>query len=157
MAWELVHIDLHKRRNIKWEDSKKKKYIAGVIDDATRIIYSEVLPNKKAKTLASFMKRAYKWFQKKWITIKKLLSDNGLEFTSHHIHSRPQHSFEKMLDTLQNQHFCTKNLHKKNTFFRHSFFYPPPYKGGARGGLFLFLHKILYLFLHHIRNLRIHR
>jgi len=36
-----------------------------VIDDATRIIYSEVLPNKKAKTLASFMKRAYKWFQKK--------------------------------------------------------------------------------------------
>jgi hypothetical protein len=73
MAWELVHIDLHKRKNIKWENSKKKKYIASIIDDATRINYIETLPNKKAKTLADFVKRAYKWFQNKWITIKKLL------------------------------------------------------------------------------------
>jgi len=93
MAWELVHIDLHKRKNtprrkyswgIKWENPKKKKYIAWVIDDATRINYCEILPNKKAKTLSAFIKRAYKWFKNKWITIKKLMSDNGLEFTTHH-------------------------------------------------------------------------
>jgi hypothetical protein len=39
--------------------------MASVIDDATRLDYSEVLPNKKAKTLANFVKRAYKWFKNK--------------------------------------------------------------------------------------------
>ena len=96
MAWELVHIDIHKRKNIQWENPKKKKYIAWVIDDATRMKYGEELPNKKAKTLAWFIKRAYKWFQDQWVTIKKLLSDNGLEFTTHHVASRQKHSFEMM-------------------------------------------------------------
>ncbi len=59
MAWKLVHIDLHKRKNIKWEDPKKKKYMAWIIDDATRLQYWEVLSDKKAKTLAWFIKRAY--------------------------------------------------------------------------------------------------
>ena len=108
MAGELVHIDVHKRKNIKWENPKKKKYIAWVIDDATRMKYGEELPNKKAKTLAWFIKRAYKWFQAQWVTIKKLLSDNGLEFTTHHIHSRPKHSFEMMLKKLNIVHKYTR-------------------------------------------------
>lgn len=107
-AWELVHIDLHKRKNVKWENPKKKKYMASVIDDATRIDYSEVLPNKKAKTVADFMKRAYKWFKNKWIIIKKLLSDNGLEFTTHHEKSRKFHSFEIMLEKLWIEHKYTR-------------------------------------------------
>jgi hypothetical protein len=37
--------------------------MASIIDDATRINYTEVLSNKKAKTLSLFLKRAYKWFQ----------------------------------------------------------------------------------------------
>ncbi|PIQ12018.1 hypothetical protein COW68_01120, partial [Candidatus Gracilibacteria bacterium CG18_big_fil_WC_8_21_14_2_50_38_16] len=76
MAGEMVHIDVHKQKNIKGENPKKKKYWAGLIDDATRITYAEVLSNKRAKTLADFMRRAYKWFLSKGITIKKLLSDN---------------------------------------------------------------------------------
>lgn len=108
MAWELVHIDLHKRKNIKWENPKKKKYVAGVIDDATRINYCEILPDKRAKTLALFIKRAYNWFKKKGITIKKLMSDNGLEFTTHHKLSRPKHSFEIMLSNLKIKHSYTK-------------------------------------------------
>lgn len=108
MAWELVHVDLHKRKNIKWENPNKKKYMASVIDDATRVNYSEVLPNKKAKTLACFIKRVYLWFKKKWITIKKLLSDNWLEFTTHHISSRKYHSFEIMLEKLNIVHKYTR-------------------------------------------------
>jgi hypothetical protein len=108
MAWELVHIDIHKVKNIKWQNPKKKKYLAWVIDDATRLEYSETLPNKKAKTLAWFIKRAYAWFEKKWIIIKKLLSDNGLEFTTHNIPSRKYHSFEIMLEKLKIQHKYTK-------------------------------------------------
>jgi hypothetical protein len=108
MAWELVHIDLHKRRNIKWENPKNKKYMAWIIDDATRLKYWEELPNKKAKTLAWFIKRAYKWFKKNWITIKKLMSDNWLEFTTHHKLSRPKHSFEIALVKLNIKHCYTR-------------------------------------------------
>jgi transposase InsO family protein len=79
-----------------------------VIDDATRITYAEVLSNKRAKTLADFMRRAYKWFQNKGITIKKLLSDNGLEFTTHHKESRHLHSFEVMLQKLNIIHKYTR-------------------------------------------------
>jgi hypothetical protein len=60
--------------------------LAGIIDDATRITYIEVISNKRAKTLADFMRRAYKWYKLKgitikWyklkgITIKRVLSDN---------------------------------------------------------------------------------
>ena len=71
MAWEMVHIDVHKRKNIKWENPNKKKYMASIIDDATRMSYTETLPNKKAKTLSEFLKRAYKWFKNKGVTIKK--------------------------------------------------------------------------------------
>lgn len=108
MAWELVHIDIHKIKNIKGQNPKKKKYLAGIIDDATRLEYSEILPNKKAKTLACFLKRAYKWFKNKGIIIKKLMSDNGLEFTTHHKNSRPKHSFEIMLEKLKIKHIYTK-------------------------------------------------
>jgi transposase InsO family protein len=135
MAGELVHIDVHKQKNIKWEDPKKKKYWAGVIDDATRITYAEVLPNKRAKTLAAFLKRAYKWFLSKGITIKKLLSDNGLEFTTHHVESRHLHSFEIMLQKLSIIHKYTRvcrpqtngkierfwRIINDNFFFKHTF------------------------------------
>ena len=135
MAGELVHIDVHKQKNIKWEDPKKKKYWAAVIDDATRITYAEVLPNKRAKTLAAFMKRAYRWFLAKGITIKKLLSDNGLEFTTHHQESRHLHSFEVMLVKLSIIHKYTRvrrpqtngkierfwRIINDNFFFKHTF------------------------------------
>lgn len=108
MAWEMVHIDLHKMKNIKGENPSKKKYWAGVIDDATRLVYVEVLSNKRAKTLADFMRRAYVWFQKKGIIIKRVLSDNWLEFTTHHIASRSKHSFEIILQKLWIIHTYTK-------------------------------------------------
>ena len=47
-AGELGHIDVHKAKNIKGQDPKKKKYVATLIDDATRIAYSRILSNKKA-------------------------------------------------------------------------------------------------------------
>lgn len=135
MAGEMVHIDLHKQKNIKGENPKKKKYWAGAIDDATRLAYSEVLPNKRAKTLADFLRRAYRWFLSKGVTIKTLLSDNGLEFTTHHKESRHLHSFEIALQKLSIIHKYTRvrrpqtngkierfwRLVNDNFFFKHSF------------------------------------
>lgn len=138
-AGEMVHIDLHKIKNIKGEDPKKKKYLAGVIDDATRLIYSEVLPNKKAKTVADFMGRAYKWFLKKGITIKRILSDNGREFTTNNQNKESignrEHSFEKLLRKLNIIHKYTRvrrpqtngkierwwRIFNENFFFKYTF------------------------------------
>jgi hypothetical protein len=71
-AGELGHLDVKKIKNIKGQDPKKKKYLAALLDDATRITYCEKLPNKKAKTLALFLRRTVEWFQKRHgISFKK--------------------------------------------------------------------------------------
>lgn len=107
-AWELGHIDVHKLKNIKWQDPKKKKYLATLVDDATRISYSQKLPNKKAQTLALFLRDAVLWFKQKWITFKAILTDNGREFTTHMAVSRPHHTFEKMMTKLSIKHKYTR-------------------------------------------------
>ena len=107
-AGELWHIDVHKLSNIKWEDPKKKKYLATLMDDATRISFSQKLPNKKAATLALFLRDAILWFKQKWITFKAILTDNGREFTTQTEVSRPHHTFEKMMKKLGIKHKYTR-------------------------------------------------
>lgn len=99
-AWELVHIDVKKLKNIKWQNPKKKRYLAWVIDDCTRVNYTEVLPDKKAKTLALFFKRAYARFLAKWVKIKGVLCDNGKEFTTHREQWKAHHIFTKTCEEL---------------------------------------------------------
>ncbi len=82
--------------------------MAAVIDDFSRIIYFENLPNKKAKTVAEFFIRAIKDFEKKWIKIKRLLSDNGKEFTTHRPNWKKNHVFERILQMYGIKHYCTR-------------------------------------------------
>ena len=107
-AWELWHIDVHKVKNVQWQNPKKKKYLAALEDDATRVTYSQLLPNKKARTLALFLHQAYLWFRRKWIIFKAILSDNGKEFTTHSTHARQNHIFERTLNNLNIKHKYTK-------------------------------------------------
>lgn len=94
-AWDLGHIDVHKLKNVAWQNPKKKKYHAWLLDDATRICYSEVLPDKKAKTLAWFLRRACLRFKTQWITFKAILSDNWKEFTTHWEQWKEKHIFTR--------------------------------------------------------------
>ena len=111
-AGELGHIDVKKVKNIKGQDRKKKKYLAGLEDDATRICYTEKLSDKKAKTLSLFLRRATKWFRKRHgIIFKQILSDNGKEFTTHWEEGRKHHSFEKELRRLGIIHKYTRPYH----------------------------------------------
>lgn len=64
-AGELGHIDVKKIKNIKGQNPKKKKYLVALLDDATRITYCEKLPDKKAKTLSLFLRRATEWSQRR--------------------------------------------------------------------------------------------
>ena len=106
---ELGHIDVKKIPNIKDQDPKKKQYKAALIDDCTRIAYTERLSNKKARTLSRFLLRTTDWFLKEHgITFKAILSDNGKEFTTHHKKGRKRHPFERTLLKLGITHKYTR-------------------------------------------------
>ena len=108
-AGELGHVDVKKLKNIKGQNRKKKKYLAGLEDDATRICYVEKLSDKKAKTLSLFLRRATKWFKdRQGVVFKQILSDNGKEFTTHWKSGKQKHSFEKELRSLGIIHKYTR-------------------------------------------------
>jgi transposase InsO family protein len=104
---DMAHIDVKKIRKIKGE--KDKRYEAVFLDDCTRLSYVGIIPNKKAETLAMFLKRAVSEFKNKYnIKFSSILSDNGKEFTHHSKKSRKTHAFESMCHILGIKHKYTR-------------------------------------------------
>ncbi len=86
---ELVHVDVKKlgrigrpghrvngdrrtrSRGIGWE------YVHVAIDDATRLVYVEVLDNEQAATAVGFLRRAVAHFAAYGIRVERLMTDNG--------------------------------------------------------------------------------
>jgi transposase InsO family protein len=86
---ELVHVDVKKlgrigrpghrvngdrrtrSRGIGWE------YVHVAIDDATRLVYVEVLDDEKAVTAVGFLRRAVDDFAAHGIQVERLMTDNG--------------------------------------------------------------------------------
>ena len=92
---ELVHIDVKKlaciggqaghrvhgdrrtrRRGVGWE------YVHVAIDDATRLVYVEVLEDEKAVTAVGFLRRAIAHFAAFGIQVERLMTDNGSAYIS---------------------------------------------------------------------------
>ena len=53
-----------------------------VIDDATRLVYAEILGDERARTAARFLVRAVRWFRAQGITADRILTDNGNPYRS---------------------------------------------------------------------------
>jgi transposase InsO family protein len=91
---ELVHVDVKKlarigrpghrvngdrrtrMRGIGWE------YVHVAIDDATRLVYVEVLDDEKAITAVGFLRRAIAHFAAFGIRVERLMTDNGPAYLS---------------------------------------------------------------------------
>ena len=91
---ELVHVDVKKlgrigrpghrvngdrrtrTRGIGWE------YVHVAIDDATRLVYVEVLADEKAATAVGFLRRAVAHFAAFGIRVERLMTDNGNAYRS---------------------------------------------------------------------------
>jgi transposase-like protein len=71
-----VHVDV--KYLPQMPDEAGRSYLFVAIDHATRWVYFEILPDKSASSSRSFMKRLIK---KAPFNIKKVLTDNGKEFT----------------------------------------------------------------------------
>jgi transposase InsO family protein len=96
---ELVHMDVKKIGRIPdgggwrahgrqmgstWAAKKAKigfDYIHSVVDDHSRLAYSEILPDEKGKTCADFLLRAATYFAAHGITaIRRVLTDNHFSY-----------------------------------------------------------------------------
>jgi transposase InsO family protein len=64
------------RRGVGWE------VLHVAIDDATRLVYAELLPDEKAHATARFLVRALRWFRSQGVRVQRLLTDNGSAYRS---------------------------------------------------------------------------
>jgi transposase InsO family protein len=98
-AGELVHMDVKKLGKIPdgggWRargraatvDHRHKKvkvgydYVHSLVDDHTRLAYSEILPDEKGTTCAEFLERAAAYFAAKGIPrIERVMTDNAFAY-----------------------------------------------------------------------------
>ena len=52
------------------------------IDDATRLVYAELLPDERGRTTARFLVRALRWFRGQGVSVRRILTDNGSPYVS---------------------------------------------------------------------------
>jgi len=97
-AGDLVHIDVKKLGRIPdgggWRvhgrDARPNLhrgsgygYLHTVLDDHSRLAYTEILTDEQGLTTAAFWARANAWFASCGIRIQRCLSDNGANYRSH--------------------------------------------------------------------------
>ena len=96
---DLVHMDVKKIGRIPdgggwrahgrqmgstWTRKKTRvgyDYVHSVVDDHSRLAYSEILDDEKAATCAGFFERAVEFFDAHGITIRELMTDNHWSYT----------------------------------------------------------------------------
>jgi len=64
-------------KGVGWE------YVHVAIDDASRLVYVEVLGDEDAATATAFLWRALAWFRRHGIRVRRLMTDNAFAYTSH--------------------------------------------------------------------------
>jgi hypothetical protein len=107
---ELGHIDTYYLPKPTLIDlgEKRKGYLAGLLDDCTRITYAEYLENIQVETVAFFILRALSWFRQVYkIEFERILSDNGVEFTTRS-KNKQVHLVEKILSGIGIAHSFTR-------------------------------------------------
>jgi transposase InsO family protein len=112
-AGELLHIDSKKlgridgpghrvtgdrrqrARGLGWE------YLHVAIDDASRLAYTELLPDERGRSCAGFLARAAAWFAGLGVRIERVMTDNAFAYT----HAR---AFQATLAELGARHLTTR-------------------------------------------------
>jgi transposase InsO family protein len=73
-----IHGDRTRRaRQIGWE------HLHVAVDDASRLAFTEVLPDEKKESACAFLSRALAFFQAHGISVERLMTDNGSAYRSH--------------------------------------------------------------------------
>ena len=108
---ELVHIDCHQlSKGITIAEPNKTYYLLGIIDDYSRIVWVEVLENKKALTVMFAALKAFNMLRSRFgIEIERVMTDNGAEFGSgKDIDNKEDQPFERLLLEMKMKHTYTR-------------------------------------------------
>ena len=65
-----------RKRGVGWE------VLHVAIDDATRLVYAEILPDEQKGTTTRFTLRALRWFREQGVRVARVLTDNGSPYRS---------------------------------------------------------------------------
>ena len=96
-AGELIHIDSKKLGRIdgvghritgnRTGQSNKRgtgwEALHVAIDDASRLAYTEILPDEKKTSATAFLERALVFFARHGVTVERVMTDNGSAYKSH--------------------------------------------------------------------------
>ena len=66
----------HRARGVGWE------FLHVAIDDASRLAYTELLPDERGTTCAGFLARAAAWFASLGVRIERVMTDNAFAYTN---------------------------------------------------------------------------
>ena len=58
------------------------------IDDASRLAYTELLPDEKKESAIAFLDRALAWFARLGVAVERVMTDNGSAYRSHAFRAR---------------------------------------------------------------------
>jgi transposase InsO family protein len=76
------HSGMVKNRGIGWE------VLHVCIDDASRLAYTELLPDEKKESAIAFLDRALAWFARLGVAAESVMTDNGSAYRSHAFRGR---------------------------------------------------------------------
>ena len=105
---ELLHADTKHLAKTLCVD-RKKRWLFGLLDDCTRLTYIEMLDHMTAAETSQACARGLKWFRAHGIRAERVMTDNGVEFTSYTSQkAKDTHFFETTLRMFDVQHTYTR-------------------------------------------------
>lgn len=108
-AGDMGHVDCHYLAKDIVSGIKERLFLIAIIDDTTRIVWVEIIPNNKSLTAMFSTMRILNYFQQTHnIKFKDLLSDNGSEFGGKNLKKPEENPFERMLIEMDIKHRYTR-------------------------------------------------
>jgi transposase InsO family protein len=68
---------INRHRGIGWD------YLHVCVDDASRLAYTEILPDERKESAVAFLERALAWYARHGVTVERVMTDNGNGYRSH--------------------------------------------------------------------------
>ena len=65
-----------RRHGLGWD------FLHVCVDDASRLAYSEILPDERQESAVAFLGRALAWFAGLGVTVERVMTDNGSAYRS---------------------------------------------------------------------------
>jgi transposase InsO family protein len=68
---------INRHHGIGWD------YLHVCVDDASRLAYTEILPDERKESAVAFLGRALAWFARHGVSVERIMTDNGNCYRSH--------------------------------------------------------------------------